>query len=123
MSYGLRTGRGAKCAQKEVNRCFEEVYTHVVEADIEGYFDKIPHDQIMRRVEESISDGRILDLPRSWLNRDTLEGGQEKQTGFRYPARSAVTSPHFANICLHPLDCLMTGSGYEMARYADYTEV
>ena len=61
-SYGFRPGRGCKDALREVDRLLKEGYTHVVDADLKGYFDTIPHDRLMALVEGSISDGRVLAL-------------------------------------------------------------
>jgi RNA-directed DNA polymerase len=39
----------------------------VADADLARYFDSIPHDRLMTRVEAKVSDGRVLDLIRGWL--------------------------------------------------------
>ena len=59
-SYGFRPGLGCKDALREVDRLVKEGYTHVVDADLTGYFDTIPHDRLMALVAGSISDGRVL---------------------------------------------------------------
>lgn len=58
MSYGFRPGKGCKDALREVDGYLREGYTHVVDADLKGYFDSIPHDLLKARIEEHISDGR-----------------------------------------------------------------
>ena len=73
-SYGFRPGRGCHDALREVDRLIKDGYTHVVDADLASYFDSIPHDQLMARVEEKVSDGRVLDLIRGWLTADILKG-------------------------------------------------
>ena len=75
-SYGFRPGRGCHDALREVDRLIKEGYTHVVDADLQAYFDTIPHDALMVRVEERISDGRVLDLIRGWLKADILKGSE-----------------------------------------------
>jgi RNA-directed DNA polymerase len=67
MSYGFRPGRGCHDALREVDGLLKEGFTHVVDADLAGYFDSIPHERLMGRVEERISDGRILALLRGWF--------------------------------------------------------
>src|SRR5260221_10751368 len=57
-SYGFRPGRGCHDALREVDQLLKAGFTHVVDADLEGYFDSIPHERLMGRVEERISDGR-----------------------------------------------------------------
>jgi RNA-directed DNA polymerase len=117
-SYGFRPGRGCKDALREVDRLLQEGFTHVVDADLQSYFDTIPHDRLMRRIEERISDGRILDLIGGWLKADILHG-LERWTPVAGSPQGAVISPLLANIYLDPLDRLMAERGYLMVRYAD----
>ena len=117
-SYGFRPGRGCKDALREVDRLLREGHAFVVDADLQSYFDSIPHERLMERVEALISDGRVLDLLRGWLAQDILDGVKQwKPTGGT--PQGAVISPLLANLYLHPLDELLAGSGYRMVRYAD----
>jgi RNA-directed DNA polymerase len=50
MSYGFRPGKGCKDALREVDGCLKEGYTHVVDADLKGYFDSIPHELLKTRI-------------------------------------------------------------------------
>lgn len=117
-SYGFRPERGCHDALREVDRLIKEGYTHVVDADLAAYFDSIPHDALVARVMERVSDGRILDLIRGWLKADILKG-LERWTPMQGSPQGAVISPLLANIYLDPLDKAMAGSGYRMVRYAD----
>ena len=117
-SYGFRPGRSCRDALREVAGLIDEGYTWVVDADLASYFDSIPHDRLMERVEEQISDGRILDLLRGWLGQDILQG-LERWTPTEGTPQGAVISPLLANIYLHPLDALMAARGRRMVRYAD----
>jgi RNA-directed DNA polymerase len=117
-SYGFRPERGCHDALREVDRLLKQGYTHVVDADLRSYFDTIPHDHLMARVEERISDGRVLDLIHGWLKADILQG-LEKWTPMVGSPQGAVISPLLANIYLDPLDRLMAEHGYPMVRYAD----
>ena len=117
-SYGFRPGRGCRDALREVAHLIEDGYTFVVDADFEGYFDTIPHERLMRRIEERISDGRILGLLRGWLEQDILRDLQ-RWTPTEGTPQGAVISPLLANIYLHALDELMAARGYRMVRYAD----
>jgi RNA-directed DNA polymerase len=117
-SYGFRPGRGCKDGLREVDRLIEQGYTFVVDADLESYFDSIPHERLMHRVEERISDGRVLALVRAFLDQDVLRG-LERWTPMAGTPQGAVISPLLANIYLHPLDELMASRGYRMVRYAD----
>ena len=117
-SYGFRPGRGCHDALREVDRLIKEGYTHVVDADLQAYFDTIPHGALMVQVENRISDGRVLDLIRGWLKADILKGS-EAWTPVQGSPQGAVISPLLANIYLDPLDRLMAERGYRMVRYAD----
>lgn len=117
-SYGFRPGRGCKDALREVDRLLKEGYTHVVDADLQGYFDSIPHDRLMALVAGSISDGRVLALIESFLRQDIMKDLERWQPSAGTP-QGAVISPLLANLYLHPLDLLMEQSGREMVRYAD----
>jgi RNA-directed DNA polymerase len=117
-SHGFRPGLGCRDALREVARLIQEGYTFVVDADLQSYFDTIPHERLMQRVEERISDGRILDLLRSWLAQDILRG-MERWAPTQGTPQGAVISPLLANIYLHPLDARMAARGYRMVRYAD----
>jgi RNA-directed DNA polymerase len=117
-SHGFRPERGCKDALREVDRLLEAGYTHVVDADLKSYFDTIPHDRLMARVAEKISDGRVLALTESFLRQDVMKD-MERWTPTAGTPQGAVISPVLANIYLHPLDLLMEESGYRMVRYAD----
>ena len=117
-SFGFRPGRGCHDALREVDRLIKEGYTHVVDADLEAYYDTIPHDKLMALIEDKISDSRILDLIRGWLRADILKG-LERWTPIGGTPQGSVISPLLANIYLDPLDNLMAKRGYHMVRYAD----
>jgi RNA-directed DNA polymerase len=117
-SYGFRPGRGCKDALREVDRLLKEGYTHVVDADLKSYFDTIPHDRLMARVGETISDGRVLKLIDGFLKQEIMSDMARWQPTTGTP-QGAVLSPLLANIYLHPLDLLMEQNGRRMVRYAD----
>jgi RNA-directed DNA polymerase len=117
-SYGFRPGRGCKDALREVDRLIKEGYTHVVDADLRSFFDSIPHDGLMSRVEEKISDGRVLALIESCLRQEIMKDMESWRPTAGTPQGSPL-SPLLANIYLHPFDLLMEERGYRMVRYAD----
>lgn len=117
-SYGFRSGRGAKDALRRVHELLKDGKVWVVDADLKSYFDTIPHDPLMERVEEKVSDSSILELIRSFLEQEVVDGDERWQPEQGTP-QGGVISPLLANIYLDPLDHLMAEKGYEMVRYAD----
>lgn len=118
MSYGFRPERGCKDALREVCQHLKAGYTWVVDADIQGYFDNIPHQPLMRQIEQRISDGRMLSLIEHFLKQDIMTE-VKRWTPTQGTPQGAVLSPLLANIYLHPLDLLMQGEDVKMIRYAD----
>ena len=117
-SYGFRPGRGCKDALRRVNQLLKEGYVHVVDADLKGYFDSIPHGRLMSRVKERIADGRVLRLIGDFLKADILDD-MKRWTPEQGAPQGAVLSPLLSNVYLDPLDHLMARHGIEMVRYAD----
>lgn len=117
-SYGFRPGRGCKDALRRVDQLLKQGQKWVVDADLKSYFDTIPHEQLLSRIEEKIADGRVLELICKYLKQGVLEEMRQWQPEAGTP-QGAVISPLLSNIYLDPLDQLMAASGFEMVRYAD----
>lgn len=117
-SYGFRPKRGCKDALRRVDQLLKAGYTHVVDADLKGYFDSIPHDRLMSRLATKIADGRVLSLIESFLKAGILDGLEEWTPATGAP-QGAVLSPLLSNLYLDPLDHLAASQGFEMIRYAD----
>jgi len=117
-SYGFRPRRSGKEALREVDRLLQAGYTHVVDADLAGYFDSIPHARLLARVGERISDGRLLRLLAAFLQQDVVQEAR-RWTPTGGTPQGAVISPLLANIYLHPLDQRLQECGYHVVRYAD----
>ena len=117
-SYGFRPGRSAKDALRRVSKLLAAGYTHVVDADLRSYYDTIPHQKLLARIAAKVSDGRVLELVRAFLDQEVMSG-LEHWTPEEGTPQGAVISPLLSNIYLDPLDHLMVEEGYEMVRYAD----
>ncbi len=117
-SYGFRPGRGCKDALRRIDALLKSGHTWVVDADLKSYFDTIPHEPLMARVEEQIADGRVLALIRGYLKQGVMDGLAAWTPESGTP-QGAVISPLLANLYLNPLDHLMAAKGCEMVRYAD----
>lgn len=117
-SYGFRPQRSTKQALRRVDALLTAGYTQVVDADLKSYFDTIPHQGLLKRVEEKVSDGRVIKLLASYLEQGVMEG-MASWTPERGTPQGAVISPLLSNIYLDPLDHLMAAQGIAMVRYAD----
>src|SRR5215831_18918920 len=104
-TYGYRPRRGAVDAVKEVHRHICRGYTDVVDADLDRYFDSIPHDDLLKSVARRIADGSVLRLIKLWLKAPIEErdgngkrrivGGKRNKRG---TPQGGVASPLLANI-------------------------
>ena len=117
-SYGFRPRRGCKDALRRVDALLKAGYTWVVDADLQSYFDTIPHEQLMARIETQVADGRVLRLIAMFLRQDVMDTAKH-WTPKRGSPQGAVLSPLLSNIYLDPLDHTMADAGFEMVRYAD----
>jgi len=120
-SYGFRPKRDAKGAIRHIRRAVKKGVYWVVDVDIAGYFDNIPHEKLMKLVEQRISDRRTLKLIRKWLKAGFVKDDQFYETDLGSP-QGGVISPLLANIYLNYLDTIwenkFTGLG-TLVRYAD----
>jgi len=99
----------------------------VIDADLSGYFDSIPHGKLLRIVSRRISDGGILKLIRGWLKapiveRDPRTGKPNQKGNDQGTPQGGVISPLLANAYLNQLDWEVNErceSKPVMVRYAD----
>jgi RNA-directed DNA polymerase len=66
-SYGFRPRRSAGQAVATIREHLKRGYDQVYDADLSSYFDTIPHDKLMKLLEQRITDKRVLKLIRMWL--------------------------------------------------------
>ena len=104
--HAYRPGRNALDAVRLVERLIRSGHTEVVDADLSGYFDSIPHAELMKSLSRRISDGRVLRLIKMWLEAPVEErdgkGNRHRTTrnkdqGIGSP-QGAPISPLLANI-------------------------
>jgi RNA-directed DNA polymerase len=129
-SYGFRPGRSAHQALQEIQRHLEAGYREVYDADLQGYFDSIPHDKLLACLRMRISDRSVLSLIRSWLEAVVVEEDEDGQIQGHRPRQGTpqggVLSPLLANVYLHWFDkCFYRTDGpahfanAKLVRYAD----
>jgi RNA-directed DNA polymerase len=117
-SFGFRMGRNCHQAVERLLQYAEQGNRYVVDVDIKGFFDNIPHDLIMNSVAARIADGNILNLIEKLLNSGVMEEGKIKPTTKGTP-QGGVISPLLANITLDHLDWFLEEHGFNFVRYAD----
>jgi len=65
--YAYREDRSALDAVQAVHHLLNAGYTDVVDADLSGYFDSIPHAELMQCMARRVSDKAVLHLVKLWL--------------------------------------------------------
>lgn len=117
-SFGFRNGRNCHQAIERVFEYAGSGYRYVVDVDIKGFFDNIPHKLILESVYARISDGNILKLITKFLKSGVMEEGILKPT-IKGTPQGGVISPLLSNIALNHLDWFMEEQGLFFVRYAD----
>lgn len=110
-TYGFRPRRSAHDAVDAIASTMIRGKTEVIDADLNQYFDTIPHANLMKAVAQRISDGQVLHLLKSWLKVPIIEvdkkgkrrnvgGGKKNRYG---TAQGSILSPLLANVYLNIL--------------------
>ena len=131
-SYGFRPGRSAHQALEEIRGHLRAGYQAVYDADLKGYFDSIPHSQLLACVRMRVVDRSVLQLIRMWLEAPVVEQGEGQGGGSTWSRpkkgtpQGGVVSPLLANLYLHWFDALFYGpqgpgrrADVKLVRYAD----
>ena len=128
-SHGYRPGRSAHDALEEVLRNLRWGYTAIYDADLQAYFDTIPHDKLLKCVERRIADRSVLHLLREWLKVPVEERNEDGRPKISRPKsgtpQGGVISPLLANLYLHWFDVRFHRDGpgrwanARLVRYAD----
>ena len=134
-SYGFRPNRSAHQALEEIRGHLKAGYQAVYDADLKGYFDSIPHSELMACLRMRIADRSVLTMIRMWLEAPVVErsggaGGSSNSGGAsrskQGTPQGGVISPLLANLYLHWFDALFHGpqgpgrrADAKLVRYAD----
>jgi RNA-directed DNA polymerase len=131
--YAYRPERSALDAVNHVYTLLKSRHWEVIDADLSGYFDSIPHNELMKSVARRVSDGRMLSLIKMWLEAPVEETDERrrkrrttrnKDTGRGCP-QGAPVSPLLANLYMRRFVLAWKVLGYEqrfraqIVNYAD----
>jgi group II intron reverse transcriptase/maturase len=131
--FAYRPGRDAHGAVVRVMELLESGHSEVVDADLSGYFDSIPHTELMRSLARRIADGSVLRLIKMWLDapvEEPADGGVCRRTtrnrdAGRGTPQGAPISPLLSNVYMRRFVLGWTQLGYarrfraEIVNYAD----
>jgi group II intron reverse transcriptase/maturase len=100
-SYGYRQGLSQHSCIDALGRTIQQrKVSHVVEADIRSFFDKVNHEWLMKFMEQRIGDDRLLRLLWRMLKAGILEDGLVSATDEGTP-QGSILSPLLSNVYLH----------------------
>lgn len=117
-SFGFRPKRSCHMAVERVLELHRSGHSYVLDADIKGFFDNIPHQVIMNGLAAEVADGNILRIVERFLKAGVMEAGVFSPTPLGTP-QGGVISPLLANIALNSLDWHLHEQGVAFVRYAD----
>jgi CRISP-associated protein Cas1 len=117
-SYAYRRGRSVRMAVERIGILQRQGYRWVVEADIEKFFDCIPHEKLLAELRELAPDDELLALVRQWLICPVRDGEHLIPVSLGVP-QGAPISPPLANLYLDHLDEALLDEGHALVRYAD----
>lgn len=118
-SYAYRPGLGVADALKALAELRDSGYTWVLDGDIRAFFDSIPNDLLLRRLEESLAVARpMLSWLRLWIAAPTWDGVEVRTLPCGVPQGSPL-SPLLANFYLDAFDRALRSAGMRFVRYAD----
>jgi len=127
-SYGYRPVIGAKDAVRDITTTLVKGrYGYILDADIQGFFDHINHQWLLKMLEERIDDKPFINLIAKWLKAGVLSTDGKILHPITGTPQGGIVSPILANIYLHYVldlwfekkvkpDC--KGEAY-LCRYAD----
>lgn len=117
-SYGFRPKRRAQGAVSTAQGYVNEGYGHVVDIDLEKFFDQVNHDRLMGTLAKRVKDKRMLRLIRAYLNAGVMEDGLV-EWATRGTPQGGPLSPLLSNIVLDEWDRELEKRGHKFVRYAD----
>ena len=117
-SYGFRPNRRCQNAIDRTLELINEGYEWIVDLDLEKFFDNVPHDKLIRIIDNEVKDSDITSLIMKYLKAGVMVNGTFEETSVGTP-QGGNLSPLLSNIYLTLLDRELETRGLHFARYAD----
>ena len=117
-SFAYRQGRSVRMAVERISMLQRQGYQWVVEADIERFFDCIPHARMLHELQATVADADLVALVGAWLKAPVQDGKLLQPTVLGVPQGSPI-SPLLANLYLDHLDDALLDENLALVRYAD----
>ena len=117
-SFAYRPGRSVRQAVERIREHQAQGYRYVLDADIDSYFDSIPHDLLLRRLEALGLPTYVHRLFELWVKCEVYDGKGVRSLEKGIP-QGSVVSPMLANLYLDTLDERLEKAGQVLVRYAD----
>jgi len=118
VSHAYREGRGVLTAVAEIKKWRDKGYRYVLDADIEAYFDNVPHDLLLQKLGKLLPDPPALHLFEKWIKVEVYDGMRIWKLDKGIP-QGSVVSPVLANLFLDELDETLMSLDKKLVRYAD----
>ena len=117
-SYGFRPNRRCQNAIDRTLELINEGYEWIVDLDLEKFFDNVPHDKLIRIIDNEVKDSDITSLIMKYLKAGVMVNGTFEKTDVGTP-QGGNLSPLLSNVYLTLLDKELETRGLKFARYAD----
>ena len=117
-SYGFRPNRRCQNAIDRALELINQGYEWIIDIDLEKFFDNVPHDKLIRLVDNMVKDSDTTALIHKYLRAGVLINGTFEETEVGTP-QGGNLSPLLSNIYLNELDKELERRELRFARYAD----
>jgi group II intron reverse transcriptase/maturase len=117
-SHAYRCGRSVRSAVHRVRELRDQGYRWVVDADIDAFFDNIPHERLLAHLRRLALDPYVITLFERWVRAEVYDGKRVRLLTQGIP-QGSVVSPQLANLFLDELDESLALFGQALVRYAD----
>lgn len=120
VSYGYRQGKGTGRAIKRVAHMIRtEKRVWLTKCDIDGYFDNIEHERLLRLLTGRIQASDFIRLIQVWLQMGKVNGNLTWKDSVKGIPQGGIISPLLSNFYLNPMDHFCVERKHGLVRYAD----